>query len=405
MRSLLSLTCLTAVACTDCPPASGDTGTIDTASATTPAVAPTRCAEVDRTRDGASEVPTDADEIMLSGVYRVSGTVTYDSDEEVTIEAGTVFLMEAGASVRFGWRSDPAAVFAEGTEEAPILFCGTEDTPGHWLGVELLTGTRVDSTLSHVVIEDAGLDDMPALSVMQPVDLVGVQLFDNAATGLYAESLGSGSSALVSTGNAVGLHLSNGETVTALPEGDYTGNGDDAVLVTHLDNEDVVFHDRGVPYRQTDERVVYGSADGDEVTVTYEAGVTYQMCQDCSIVYGFRSDPAVVLVQGTAAAPVRFTSAQPSPAPGDWDGLVLSTGTRSASRIEHAEISYGGKRGGEDANGANLIVSGGLGVVSNSHFADAAGYGVWLERVEPGFELTGATYEGNGEGDLYDATN
>ena len=38
-------------------------------------------------------------------------------------------------------------------------------------------------------------------------------------------------------------------------------------------------------------------------------------------------------------------------------------------------------------------------------FDDAASLEAMLERVEPGFELTGATYDGNGEGDVFDATN
>lgn len=398
MRPLTPCLMLLLAACfdEDCP--GDEASTADTQVAT----AALSCADIDRAMEGETTVPTDEAEITLSGVYRVSDTVTFDSGEVVTIEPGTVFLMEAGALLRFGWRSDPAAVFANGTADAPILFCGTADEPGHWVGVELLTGTREDSELRHVVIEDAGLDEAPALHVTTSVDLVSVDLVDNAASGLYAEALGEDSDDLWVTGNDVGVHLLNGETITRFPEGDYTGNADDVVLVTHIDNEDAVFHDRGVPYRQTDDRVVYGSAGGEEIAITYEAGVVYELCQDCNIIYGWRSDEATVQALGTPEAPVVFTSANPTPRPGDWDGLTLATGTTSASRFENTLFEFGGKAGGEQSNGANVIVNGGLGSLVDCTFADSAGYGLWLESVEPGFVEEGSLFIDNGEGDVFE---
>ena len=49
---------------------------------------------------------------------------------------------------------------------------------------------------------------------------------------------------------------------------------------------------------------------------------------------------AALVVQGTAAQPVLFTSGAASPAPGDWAGLWL--GTSNGSQIDHAIIEYAG---------------------------------------------------------------
>jgi hypothetical protein len=49
---------------------------------------------------------------------------------------------------------------------------------------------------------------------------------------------------------------------------------------------------------------------------------------------------AALVVQGTAAQPVLFTSAKSSPAPGDWAGLWLATS--NGSQIDHAIIEYAG---------------------------------------------------------------
>ena len=363
--------------------------------------APRTCAEVDREAEGA-ELPFDA-EATLSGVYRVDGRQIYDAGQVLTVEPGTVFLMGPDSSLLFGWRSDPATVYMQGTPEAPILFCGTAPGAGHWAGVELLTGTTTDSFLEHVRVEDAGLDERAAVLMQVELDLVGVEIVGNAAVGLDADLLGAGSADLTLSENAVPAHLHSGAAITALPAGDYTGNLDDVVLISGQEDEDVVFHDRGVPYRQLDDRVVYGSADGRERSITFEAGVTYQFCTDCFLVVGWRSDPATITASGTADAPVRFTAASASPQPGSWNGVHLLSGSRSSSLLEHVHFSYGGKAGGDAANGANLTVDGGLGTLRDCQFANSAGYGMWLESVEPGFSESGSVFVDNAAGDVYDA--
>jgi len=49
---------------------------------------------------------------------------------------------------------------------------------------------------------------------------------------------------------------------------------------------------------------------------------------------------AALVVQGTAAQPVLFTSAASSPAPGDWAGVWLRTS--NGSQIDHAIFEYAG---------------------------------------------------------------
>ena len=359
---------------------------------------PQSCAEIDRTTEG--ELPTlEGDEITLSGVYRISGRHIYDAGQVVTIEPGTVFLMESDASLYFGWRSDPATVFAEGTAEEPIMFCGTEAGAGHWVDLQLLTGTTTDSFLSHVRIEDGGQGDVPALWLTVDATLDEVTVTGNAGPGFELSGLADDSTALYSTGNGGVSGILEGESaISNLPPGDYTGNGEDILLANAISDTNVVFHERGVPYRQLEERVVFGEAGGDEKSITVEAGVVYQFCQDCTMLVGWRTDPAVISVQGTMDQPVVFTSSQASPSPGDWNGIVLEPGTRSNSRIEFARFEYGGK-----SDAANLVIDGGTGTVRDTEFANSAGWGVMIDgEREPGFVLENNTYIDNALGAVSD---
>jgi len=48
-----------------------------------------------------------------------------------------------------------------------------------------------------------------------------------------------------------------------------------------------------------------------------------------------------LLAQGSAAAPILFTSAQDAPQPGDWGALNLMTSEDPSSRLEHVQVEYG----------------------------------------------------------------
>ncbi len=76
--------------------------------------------------------------------------------------------------------------------------------------------------------------------------------------------------------------------------------------------------------------------------------------------------------------------------PDHWDGVAISS--TGSSRVQHAEIGFGGGRTGmsiPDNNGANIIVSGNAVLdVSDSHLHDAP---LCLERIPGGtLLLTGS---------------
>jgi hypothetical protein len=378
-------------------PAAADGGTTPEGDAGSDAATPTgplSCDEVDRAQE-APALGGETGEVTLSGTYRVEGRVIYDNDQTLVIEPGTVFLMGADSSILIGWRSDPAKVTAMGTADHPVLFCGLEKRAGYWKHVQLLTGTKTDSVLSHVRFEDGGGEGAALESVVDArLDSVGV--YDSASHGMRLAGLAKGSENLTVKGSAAhALELHGESAISNLPAGDYTGNAEDVALISGTSNTNVVFHDRGIPYRQTEDRVVYGKAGGPLTSITLEAGVEYQYCQDCFLYVGWRSDPGAIYAKGTAAKPVRFSSWRTPPQAGDWNGLSLLTGTRSDSVIDHVEFSHGGKSGE-----ANLIVSGGSGSVTNSRFAHSAGYGIRVISQGAGFSMGGNTFEENAQGDI-----
>lgn len=375
-----------------------DSGTTDPGTADSGiAKGPLTCADIDRTQV-AQEMPKKAESLTLSGVYKIDGRYIYDGGEKITIEAGTVFIMGPDSRLYAGWRSDPASIFANGTAEKPILFCGSKDEPGHWQDIQLLTGITTDSYLEHVRIENAGgsntSDAVAALLLSNAIKLANVSVAGSTKLGMQLAGLRDNSDNLMVTGSATNpLKLTGDSAISNLPEGSYTGNGEDVILVSGYGNTNVHFKDRGVPYRQLDQRLIFGSAGGPETSIRLDPGVQYQFCQDCTMLLGWRSDPGAIYAAGTTDKPIVFTSSQAAPKAGDWNGIEMLTGMKSDSVMSHVEFHYAGK-----PDGQAILISGGRGSLDNLTIADSAGAGIRIKgNRDSGLTLGTVTYTSNAE--------
>lgn len=121
----------------------------------------------------------------------------------------------------------------------------------------------------------------------------------------------------------------------------------------------------------------------------------------------------VLKALGTAADPIVFTSGEAAPAPGDWVGLWLDTGT--GSQLDHVVIEYAGadssiasancKPAGTRDNGGLLVGDFSTqyvppaNLLTNSTIRSSAGYGIvamWQATVNNAPDLTaGNVFTGN----------
>ena len=119
-------------------------------------------------------------------------------------------------------------------------------------------------------------------------------------------------------------------------------------------------HERGVPYRigsslTAGALVVENTAVGGTFsTLTIEPGVTLRFKKGGEvIVETFASEnPAggALVAVGTAAKPIVFTSAEATPAAGDWVGISFNSVPRSVDKVAFARVDYAGglTSGGSD---------------------------------------------------------
>ena len=88
----------------------------------------------------------------------------------------------------------------------------------------------------------------------------------------------------------------------------------------------------------------------ENMMLTIEEGVKVQIAK------GERVDiKGGLVVTGTDAAPVVFTSADASPNPGDWEGIVFEATTLAGTSVDHARVEYAGKAGSWGSRAVHLI--------------------------------------------------
>ncbi|MBX3206544.1 MAG: hypothetical protein KF764_15830 [Labilithrix sp.] len=314
------------------------------------------------------------------------GTVhrmTLEQDETWTAE-GSPHILEAGLRIGEGKTVtlEPCAVvrlaeragilvegklLAEGKADKPIRI-ERADPAAAWASIETRKGSEL--RMSYVTIEGGGNANGGRPTQFGMIDVRGDQdlppqpiFFADHVTVKGSESLGiwareggsfaPGSQNLTVTEGKSFPVLIWGRAAGTLPSGTYTGNTTDEVFLPangtrDAVEEDMTLHHRGVPYRVGGDTggssFVVGKSNGPAPLLTIEAGVTMRFAKGVAFQLAHTQDTAdgALHAEGTADKPIVFTSAESSPAAGDWPGILIGGTPDPRDKIAYAEISYAG---------------------------------------------------------------
>lgn len=295
----------------------------------------------------------------------VSAAITIEPCSVVQLGGGIMVTIAAGGSIT-----------ANGEPDGPVTFERLEPEEA-WVAIRLLGGTMA---LANAVLDGGGDPQNGATHIAAAVLVRGpsgssapegvlsardVAITGSLSQGVRIEENGAftaDSEALVIS-ESVGSPISAGfDGAGSIPSGTYTGNGDDRIVLTdeipNIVAHDMTLFDRGVPYvvgpvgQLADLRVDAGA--GGLATLTIEAGVELQFRAGGVL----RIDPdsaeepasGALVAQGTEDAPILFTSAEESPAAGDWLGLVFGGELDPQTRLDNVQVEYAG---GEASSGSN----------------------------------------------------
>ena len=278
---------------------------------------------------------------VVQGAVEIKGTAS----PTLTLEAGVEVRFEAAAELRVA----QGALKALGSQEAPIRMVARQDTPtkGFWRGLVFAKDGSA-SELAHVTLSHCGGErgtSVPAACIRMerlaaPV-LRTVSVENSLTTGVDVEedsAFGPGSTQLsVSDSGGMALRIGAGRAGTLPLGGSFTNNNPNMIALGGNVLRTQTWPNLGIPYYVSSDIFVDSVPPS---TLTIAAGTELRFGERSALVVGGRSLSELV-VNGTEAAGVRFTSASSEPKPGDWAGIRLY-GVTKASRISHATIEYAG---------------------------------------------------------------
>lgn len=303
----------------------------------------------------------DASPHIVTGFIAVRGAT-------LTIEPCAVVQFEdayAGFTVAYPGSPTTGNLVAEGTAENPIRFEGLDGA--RWGHVLVEAGGT--ARFAHLTMSDGGgydprgttllVNGTGALPTLRDVRVDHVTIEKSLGAGVVLDRLGAftaDSDALVirDSGSETSPHpvITDEHGIHTLPRGDYTGNVVDKVFVNPTSRllESATMKNLGVPYTvgsfPEDDFVVASGVDGAPAILTIEPGVHVEMHPGTSfeIEHWSNDQPATgaVIAEGTAEAPIVFTSAAASPQPGDWQGLWFGGVALSENSFQHVRLEYTG---------------------------------------------------------------
>jgi hypothetical protein len=327
------------------------------------------------------------------GPHRVEGELRVLAD--VTVEACAVVSLGEGAKVFVGNRTQPGSLRARGSYASgkllPVVF-RAQDAAKPWAAIVVDASGNVD--LAYTVLLDgdtaknrgndtgvlrafgapASNNAPPALIENVRVEWLlversggdGVSLADHAAFTRDSRGLA------VRAAKLDALRIELGAVSSVPPELVFAGNQSDKVTVdqTGAGTLSHTFRNHGVPYRVLGMLTIQPVVDGPPAVMTIEPGAVLEFAEDkgASGVF-FGASPqrqGQIIAEGTADAPIRFTSNKAAPAPGDWMGLYFRHSPPRGNVIRDAIIEYAGGNSssvgagcGPSDNDASVLLSAG----------------------------------------------
>jgi hypothetical protein len=349
----------------------------------------------------------------------VTDDVRIRSGYTLTLEPCAEVQLAEGRSIEVAFPGTPneGTLVAEGTAERPIHVRGRDGARWGVIHVHAPGTAR----FAHVTFEDGGNNDLNFGATLQAVgdgkDGADLLLFVDHVTITGSRGAGvalTSGAAFLPASRDLTIEGSGDETmpyplaitehaIDSLPTGVYTGNEVDEILLDPEGGEasgsgllaDATLRNLGVPYHvgnsPTDALQIGGRVDKQLVTLTVEAGVVLRFEPETKldVQRATNDDPstAALRVLGTATDPVIFTSAAPTPAAGDWQGIWFGGVPSAENTIDYLRIEYAGgdcsctrvtcSEGVEEHSGAIIFTEQPPSAfITNTVIAMSAGHGI-----------------------------
>lgn len=340
---------------------------------------------------------------ILNADITVATTLTADKEwvvegivfvhADLTIEAGTTIKFMQGASLEVG-AYEFGSLVAEGTEEKPIVFTSgaSNPSPGDWQCIYFgEKNSSAKSKLTYCIIEYAGKSDYGALGIDH------TELSMNNCTIRHAKSIGisleyngkfisceNNSISNVGT-HAIEADLNSVHTLAASNSIPANGNYGIHVYGNDVISGSVSWQKFDAPYIMSDNIWLDAELGASELTIS--PGCILKFGAEKGIFVGNYAY-AKLVANGTAEAPITFTSSAASPSAGNWQAIEFGPHTNTGTSLSYCSVLNAGSN--IDYGMVNVLSTDNL-TISNCTFANSLTNAIYIEYANP--TLSNNTFE------------
>ena len=209
----------------------------------------------------------------------------------------------------------------------------------------------------------------------------------------------------------------------------FSGNNPDRIEIpgAWIASGELTFKDVGIPYFINGRTDVYARNDY-SIRINVEPGVEMRFSNGSLLSFrpGNAYQPKLYEPElkaiGTAEKPIKFTSNEANPAPGDWDGIQFQFFQNNAnSEMDYCIVEYGGTNGGninlhgwaglklshsilrKSSNNGVYQYSSGTLTITDSEIRDNDKYGLYLSSATS--NISNSVIKENYEGGIYSSSS
>lgn len=292
--------------------------------------------------------------------YRIESGSIEVLGVNLTIDPGTIIEFEADGEIRL---TDRGGFTADGTEEEPIIFTGTNEQPGWWNAIYFEEPSASVNILNHVTVEYAGGTEYHNSGSGNVV--VGRQFMEDASVeitnstirqsdsnGIWVRSNGDlpefGNNSFEGNAEAA-VSIASNRVHRLDSESSYSGGEDTYIYVrsgSDIESEDVAWTALDAPYR-----VSSGTIEVLGVVLTIDPGSTLQFESNGQLRI---NENGGLVAAGTQNEPIIFTATNEQP--GWWDGIYLEESSYAGNELNYATVEYAGGSEYHNSGSGNVVV-------------------------------------------------
>lgn len=308
--------------------------------------APVICLENPRFTGGG--VTKDTTLTKACSPYTIKSTINVEGNATLTIQPGVVLKFETNATVWIGHNSVGRLV-AQGTAADMIVFTSAAATPaaGDWEGLHFWANAMTGNTLGYVMLDNCGKGGVACIlgeggvkAAAVTVDHAIIDHVGTGANGIDESSAFAITNTTFKTGaiKAGSYAISvDADSMGAVGAGNVFG-GAPIEIAGGTVTTNATWLNQVTPLVVTRSFIVEAPASP---ILTLSPGTVLQFADQTYMWVGHNAAGQLV-AEGTATAPITFTSKNATPGAGDWDGIHLWASTANGTKLAYVKLEYCG---------------------------------------------------------------